>query len=82
MYCFEPAKQISDLFGFEACPKENGVARGNKLDRCLRQIQGERLSVSYAELRTAVRKARRANRGHETMGFDVRRPTACNVHFM
>ena len=32
-------------------------------------MQGERLSVSCAELRTAVSKARRANRGQETMGF-------------
>ena len=57
-----------------------GDVGGNKLDRCLWQMQGERLSVSCAELRTAVSKARQANRGQETMGFDVRRPTARNVH--
>ena len=73
-------KKFSTCLGLSVAQKGLGDVGGNKLDRCLWQMQGERLSVSCAELRTAVSKARRANRGQETMGFDVRRPTARNVH--
>ena len=80
MYNYELVDQFPTCLGLSVAQKGLGDVGGNKLDRCRWQMQGERLSVSCAELRTAVSKARRANRGQETMGFDVRRPTARNVH--
>ena len=69
MYNYELVDQFPTCLGLSVAQKGLGDVGGNKPDRCLWQMQGERLSVSCAELRTAVSKARRANRGQETMGF-------------